>query len=290
MESIIPSMINILGTEIELLKLLISMAILAAGVLIGRILKVTVIRFTGKHFPHTTGVIIQRLVYWGIIGIAALSAISNLGVDFSGLLLAGGIFGIIIGFATQSLVANLISGLFLQIDKPVKIGDSVEVVDMNVSGVVVETTTFSTILRRFDGVYIRIPNEKFFTSQLRNFSTYVARRVEVTAGIAYKEDAARAIELIKNMLANTPKVLVEPAPNIFVSELGDSSVNLGIQVWVPSEEWFPVRMEIVQRIKEEFDKAGIEIPFPQRTIWFAQTDKEPKDAFISTTKQTKSSG
>jgi len=280
MELILPSTINILGTEIEILKLLISIAIFAGGVLIARVVRITATRFIVRHLPHPTGIIVQRVVYWVVISIAGISAISNMGVDFTGLLLAGGIFGIIIGFATQSLVANLISGLFLQIDRPMKVGDPIEVVDMNVAGIVVETTTFSTRLRRFDGVYIRIPNEKFFTSQLRNFSTHAARRVEVTVGIAYKEDVSRAIEVIKNLLSHNPKVLAEPEPTISAWELGDSSVNINVWPWVPTQEWFSVRTEIVQRIKEEFDKEGIEIPFPQRTVWLAHASREAKDTFF----------
>jgi len=175
----IPLAINVLGTEIDLLKLLISIAIFAVGVIIARIVRMTALRFIGKHLPTNTEIIVKRIVYWGIIGSAALAAISYMGVDFTGVLLAGGIFGIIIGFATQSAVANLISGLFLQLDKPVKVGDPIEVVDMNVAGVVVETTAFSTRLRRFDGVFIRIPNEKFFTAQLRNFYGHVAYQMSV---------------------------------------------------------------------------------------------------------------
>lgn len=100
MVELLPSAIDILGTEIELLKLLVSVAIFAVGVMIARIVQMTVLRFLGRHLPPTTEAILKRLVYWGIIGIAALAAISNMGVDFTGLLLAGGIFGIVIGFAT----------------------------------------------------------------------------------------------------------------------------------------------------------------------------------------------
>jgi small-conductance mechanosensitive channel len=285
MVELIPSTIDILGTEIEFLKLVVSISIFTVGVIIARIVRMTVLRFFGKHLPPATEAMVKRAVYWGIIGLAALSAISNMGVDFTGILLAGGIFGIIIGFATQSLVANLISGIFLQIERPVKVGDPVEVVDMNVAGIVVETTAFSTRLRRFDGVYIRIPNEKFFSSQLRNFAGHVARRTEVTIGIAYKEDAATAMRLITDMASRNPKILAEPAPNIMVWELADSSVNINVWVWVPSQEWFPMRTQIVHDLKTLLDNAGIEIPFPHRTIWFGETKDGAKDTLAVTVKE-----
>ena len=277
MVDLIPATINILGTEIELLKLLITAVIIAVGVLVARIARLTITRVVGRYLPHETAEIIKKGVYWGIIAIAVFSAIGNLGVDFTGLLLAGGIMGIIVGFAVQSTVANLISGLFLHLDRAIRIGDPVEVVEMNVSGVVNEITPFSTRLRRFDGVFIRIPNEKIFTSQLLNFFGYMARRVEVTVGIAYKEDAAAVIQLIREMAARNPKILAEPEPNIMVWELADSSVNINVWVWVPSQEWFPVRTEIIQQLKELLDKEGIEMPFPHRTIWFGESKTGVKD-------------
>ncbi|MFQ5921006.1 MAG: mechanosensitive ion channel family protein [Nitrososphaerales archaeon] len=277
MVELIPGTINILGTEIELLKLLITAVIIGVGVLVARLVRVMITRVLGKYIPDETEVVVKRVIYWGIIGVAAFSAIGNLGVDFTGVMLAGGIIGIVIGFATQSVVANLFSGIFLQLDRPVKIGDPIEVVDMNVAGVIKEITPFSTRLRRFDGVLIRIPNEKIFTSQIRNFFGHVARRVEVTVGIAYKEDAATAIELIKEMAARNPKVFAEPAPNIMVWELADSSVNINVWVWVPSPEWFPVRTQIMRQLKELLDNAGIEIPFPHRTLWFGESKTGEKD-------------
>ncbi len=262
--------INILGTELDLLAILISIAIFALGILIARIVRKTVLHYIGLHLNLEARHALNRLVYYGIIGIATLIAINNLGIDLTGLLLAGGIFGIIIGFATQSLIANLISGLFLQLDKPMQIGDVVQLPDMNVTGVVTEITPFSTRIRLTDGTLARIPNDKVFTAQIRNLTKNIARRLEIKIGIAYKEDAARAIEIIKNNLQNMPLVLVEPAPNIFVDSLGDSSVNINIWVWVPWQKLFDVRMQLTEQIKRELDKAGIEIPFPQRVIWFGE--------------------
>lgn len=132
-------------------------------------------------------------------------------------------------------------------------------------------------MRRFDGVFIRIPNEKFFTSQLRNFSGHIARRAEVTVGIAYKEDASTAIRLINEMVSKNPKIFAEPVPNIMVWELADSSVNINVWVWVPSSEWFPMRSQLMQDLKELLDRDGIEIPFPHRTVRFGESKTGEKD-------------
>lgn len=221
-------------------------------------------------------------MFWVIIGIAAFSAIGNAGVDFTGVIVAAGVFGVVLGFALQSVVVNLISGLFLQFDRPAKIGDPVELVDQDVAGIILDVTTFSTRIRTFDDVFIRVPNEKVFTSRIKNFSTHIARRVELTVGIAYKEDAEKAKNLIMQMLENNPRVLTDPAPNVMVWELAENSVNLWIWPWVPASEWFSLRQQIIEDIKSLLDKNGIEIPFPQRTVWFGESKRGQKDRLAVT--------
>lgn len=275
LNSIFPSKFELLGAEIIPLEILISIAIFAIGVIIARVLRVTVLRYIGLHLPEETRQILNRVVYWSIIVLAGLAALSNQGVDFTGLLIAGGFFGIIIGFATQSLVANLISGIFMQLDRPMKIGDPIEVAGMDVAGIVTEITAFSTRLRRFDGTYVRIPNEKVFTSQIRNFSKNIARRLEFQVSIGYKEDMARAIEVIQKSLYKTPMVLVEPEPNVFVDTLAESGVNINVFAWVPWQHWFLMRQQLVEQVKKELDAVEVELPYPQRVIWFAEPSKNP---------------
>ncbi len=259
--------INILGAEIELLRLIISIAIITAGVVIARIVRLAVSFFLSRYLPQAS-IVVSKAVFWIIIAIAGISAIGNLGVELTGVLLAGGIAGIIIGFAVQSTVANLFSGIFMQIDRAFKIGDSIEVAEMNVAGVVTDITAFSVILRRFDGVYVRIPNEKIFTSQVRNFTRNVARRVEVTVSIAYKESINKAIEVIRSVIDSNARILAVPEPMVMAWQLGNSGVEISVWCWVPSREFFNVRTEILKSIKEALDSNGIEIPFQQITLWF----------------------
>jgi small-conductance mechanosensitive channel len=275
LQSIFSSKFEFLGAEIILLDILISIAIFAIGVILARVLRMTVLRYVGVHLPEETRRGVNRAVYWGIIILAGLAALSNQGVDFTGALLGAGIFGIIIGFATQSLVANLISGLFMQIDKPMKIGDPVEIVDSNVAGVVTEVTAFSTRLRMFDGTYARLPNEKIFTSQIRNFSKNIARRVEFQVSVGYREDVTQAIAVINKTLYDIPMVLNEPAPNVFVDTLAESGVNINVFAWVPWQHWFIMRQQLVEKVKKELDAVGVELPYPQRVVWFAETAKNP---------------
>ncbi|WP_297549499.1 mechanosensitive ion channel family protein, partial [Thermococcus sp.] len=178
-----------------------------------------------------------------------------------------GITGIVLGFSSRTVVSNFVSGIFMYFDKPLKIGDAVQV--GNVQGVVEDIRIFSTRIRTWDGTLVRIPNEALFNSNIVNLKRYPVRRVDVQVGIAYAEDAQRAIEAIEKTLDEIPLVLAEPEPKVYVENLGDSAVILRVWAWVPSEKWFDVRTEIVRKIKETLDREGIEIPFPQRVNWFA---------------------
>jgi small-conductance mechanosensitive channel len=128
-----------------------------------------------------------------------------------------------------------------------------------VAGVVIETTPLSTRFRMFDGTYARLPNTEVFSSEIRNYSGAVARRVEISVGIAYDQDMDKAILVIRKTLNDISLVLVEPEPSVYVESLGESSVNINIWCWAPFSEWFSVKTLLVQKIKQEFDNNNIEM-------------------------------
>ena len=115
-----------------------------------------------------------------------------------------------------------------------------------------------------------------FLSEIRNYSNAAARRVEISVGIAYKEDAAKVIGIIRKSLKETPLVLVEPDPDVYVDSLGDSAVNINVWCWVPFSIWFDMRKQIIQQIKRELDSNGIEMPFPQRVVYLAKQGRKRK--------------
>jgi small-conductance mechanosensitive channel len=272
----IPDRINVLGTEISLLTMIIAIAIVVGGILIAHFVRLLTTKYLGAHLPAKTRKTTSKLVYYAIIAIALLSALGISGLDFSGIFLAGGIAGIVIGFATQSLFSNLISGVFLQIDKPMRIGDPVLITGKlpDVAGIVVEITTLSSRLRMFDGTYVRLPNSDVFLSEIRNYSGAGARRIEITVGVAYKEDLDKVIGIIRKHLEANSLVLVEPQPDVYVSNLGDSTVNINVWCWVPFSVWFDMKKLLVKQIKQELDNNRIEMPFPQRVIYMGADRKK----------------
>jgi small-conductance mechanosensitive channel len=172
------------------------------------------------------------------------------------------------------VVANLVSGIFLIIERPIKIGDQIAI--EGVEGYVEDIHFFSTVVRSYDGIYVRLPNEKVFTNTISNYDVDVARRIQYTIGISYNDDAARAINILQKLVDADPYILKNPAPQIFVDSLGDSAVNLTAYVWAPTSEWFDVKMKFLSKIKVAFDQAGIEFPYPQRVLWFGKEKPEER--------------
>ncbi len=259
--------VDIGGTSFTLTSFLFAGIAMAIGVIAARVVRSVFNKRFAPTMSEHSAKNTSKFLYYGIIIITFLVVITSQGIDLSGLIVAGGIFGVVIGFATQSVVSNLISGFFLMIEKPAKIGDLVEIQGMNVMGTVVDMTTFSTKIRIADGTIVRIPNDKVFTSNIRSVSGSSIRRMEKVVGIGYAEDIEVAKSAIKKALVEKiPYILIEPEPSIIVEELADSSVNLKVIVWHPKEHWVKVNPVILGVIKEALDKAGIEIPFPQRVV------------------------
>ena len=264
---------EIAGTELSLFNLFLGAIIMLVGFTIARIVRSLFNKYYAPVLPEHTAKNIGKMIYFGIIIISFLVFTSTTGIDFSGLLVAGGILGIVIGFATQSVVSNLISGIFLLIEKPAKQGDSIELPESNISGSFVDVGTFSSRIRKFDGTIMRVPNEKFFNSNIRVLTDSPVRRHEAVIGIAYKEDIDAALEVLKKtIMSRMPYVLHEPAPEFRIDQLADSSINIMVLVWHPKQDWGKVAPIMLKIAKNALDDAGIEIPFPQRVIW--RGDKE----------------
>ena len=264
------SEIQIVG-ELTVLSLLIGGIIMAAGLIVAKIAKLLFHKYYAPTLPKDTAQNLSKILYFGIIVVSFLIFTTNQGIDLSGLMVAGGIFAVVIGFATQSVVSNLISGIFLMIEKPAKHGDTIQIPDMNISGTLLDVGTFSSRIRKFDGTIIRVPNEKFFTSNIRSLSSSTVRRAEAMVGISYRDDIDQAIYVIKNEIKMTmPFVLVVPEPEFRIEELGDSSVNIQVLVWHPRDDWSQAQPILLTTVKRALDNAGIEIPFPQRVIWDAK--------------------
>ena len=252
--------------SIDWIRILIAFAVFSIGIFLSLLIRRVIYRVSIKFMPKDIGSILSKITYYVLVIIVVISTFGVLGVDLTGFIIAGGILGIILGFALQSVTSNFVSGLFLFWERPLKIGDLVEI-DGQI-GRVVDISIMSTKIVGLDGVLIRIPNEKVFQAIINNPSKTIARRIDFVVGISYRSDAEKAYNVIRDIVLKHPFVLVYPEPEIFVEELGDSSVNIRVRVWVPTNEWYNVRKELLWKIKKALDQAGIEIPYPQHDLWF----------------------
>ena len=253
--------------DVTAADILVVVAVILFAVLLAKVVTLNLRRALADKIRRDQLELLTKIVYWSIVVIALISVAPILGLNLSGLLVAGGIAGIVIGFASQSVVSNLVSGLFLMIEKPVRLGDQVEI--EGISGFIEDIRIMSTIVRTYDGLYVRIPNERVFTSNIVNYTGNVARRFEYRIGIKYDDDVDKAMEIIREVVEKHPFVLKHPKPDVFVEDLGDNAVILSVRMWAPATEWFGVRMELLRDIKKKLEENGIEIPFPQRVVWFA---------------------
>ncbi len=248
------------------------MAVLAffVGLLASKLITIQMRRALKEKISKEHLEMLAKIISYGIMIIVIIWIMPNIGIEPSGLMVAGGIVALAIGFASQSIIGNLISGLFLMGERPVKIGDFVEI--SGKMGVVEDIHIISTSIRTLDGLYIRIPNETVFTSSITNYSSNPVRRFEYTVGIRYSDDAMEAKRIILDVISKYPLVLVNPPPQVFVDNLGDNSVDIIIRVWAPASVWYDAYMELLLIIKTVIEAAGIEIPFPQRVIWHGSSE------------------
>ncbi|HDH27943.1 MAG TPA: mechanosensitive ion channel family protein [Euryarchaeota archaeon] len=166
----------------------------------------------------------------------------------------------------------MISGLFLLADQPFEIGDAVDIGGN--AGVVLDINLFSTRLRTFDNKYLRIPNDSVANAKITNLSYYDIRRLDIPVGVAYKSDVGSAVDVLQGVISDSFRVLAEPEPQVLVSGFGASSIDIVVRAWVQRSELFGIRTELVTGIKTALEKAGIEIPFPYRTITFGEGELE----------------
>ena len=215
-------------------------------------------------FPVSQQQLFARVAYYGILLLFGISAMRQIGFDFAVLLGAAGIVTVAIGFASQTSASNLISGLFLVIEKAVQAGDIVTI--DGVTGEVLSVDLLSTKLRTFDNLQVRIPNETMVKARITTLNRFPVRRVDLTVGVAYESDLGLVQKTLLEVAQHNPLVLDEPAPLLISQGFGDSSIDYLLAVWGKSENFLTVRNSVTREIKEAFDAAGIEIPFPQRTL------------------------
>jgi small conductance mechanosensitive channel len=207
---------------------------------------------------------VGSLTYFLILIFAVLAALAKFGIQTASFVAILGAAGFAIGFALQGSLANFAAGVLILVLRPFKVGEYI--IGAGEGGTVQEIQLFTTVLATPDNVKIMIPNGRLFGDIIKNFSAYDTRRVDLGIGIGYSSNIQQAYDVMMGLIQGDERIFSDPAPQIAVSELADSSVNFVVRCWVNSGDYWGVKFDLTRAIKEAFDANGIEIPFPQRVV------------------------
>jgi small-conductance mechanosensitive channel len=239
--------------------------IVVIGLAITRLIALLVQRVTRRRFSPQTMMLARKAILYTGTFIVLVMVLQQLGLQITALLGAAGIIGIAVGFASQTSMSNLISGIFLISEKPFAVGDVIKVGDT--TGIVLSVDLLSVKVRKFDNQFVRIPNQQILSTELTNITRFPIRRIDIKLGVAYKEDVKKVRSVLMDIATKNPYCLDEPAPLIIFTDFGDSALEFLFAVWVEKSDFLNLKNSIMDQIKERFDIEGIEIPFPHRTIY-----------------------
>ena len=246
--------------------------LLVLGIVLASLAARSVSKVMAKRSSRHHTVMVRRLVFYVIFILFGMAALREAGFSLDVVLGAAGILTVAIGFASQTSASNMISGLFLLVEKPFEIGNFIEV--ENTIGEVVSIDMLSVKLRTPDNLYVRIPNETLIKTRVVNRSRFPIRRMDLTVGIAYAEDVERVEKLLLELARQNSASLEEPKAFVLVTGFGPSSVDLQFSFWVPSNKVLEGRSQMMVAIKKTLDEEGVEIPFPHTSI-YAGSHSEP---------------
>lgn len=246
------------------MNLLTAAAILIAGYIIGNWLSKRISKL--NRLDATLKAFLGGLVKYAILAIAFVAVLGQLGVQTASLLAVLGAAGLAIGLALQGTLSNVAAGVMMLILRPFNVGDYIET--GSVSGTVKSLGLFATELSTPDNVHIFAPNNEVWNTAIFNFSRNKQRRIDLVNGISYSDNIDAALKAIQKEVAKDKRLVTSKGKEAtyFVSNLGESSVDITARFWVEGSDYWAVKWDLTKNVKQALDKGGFTIPFPTRTI------------------------
>lgn len=249
---------------------LLAIVIIVISVMVARMARRGARKFMARiheseSLQHLAAVVTHVFVI--LVGLAIALSVLDLGKAVTSLLAGAGIVGIAIGFAFQDLIANFIAGFMLAINKPLEVGDFIETNDF--LGTVVEIDLRTTTIYTPQGERVMIPNKDILQNPLRNYTSVIKRRIDITCGVSYNDDLARAQEVAIQAIEALDGLDENEEVDCIFTEFGDSAINFKVRLWIPVEgkyDYLTMQSRAIMALKTAFDQEGISIPFPIRTI------------------------
>jgi len=248
-------------------QLVAAVAIFAAGLLCARIAGRLIERWLQRTAIELH---LQRLIVRAgkalVLLFTAILALDKFGVQVTALVAGISVAGVAVGFAVQGILANLAAGLSIMLSGHFRIGDYIEI--GNVKGQVQNIDLTMTILRTLEDARVIVPNRKIVGEIIHNYSG--ERRVTLTVQVGYDEDVERALRTAREVLAENPRVLKNPPPDVGITRLADSGIQITLRPWCKADEFWTVHYEVYRALLDRFREQGIQIPYPQREVRLLQ--------------------
>lgn len=232
---------------------------------IGKWISKSVVKILGKALRKVGGVdetlvkFLENIVYYALLTVVIIAALNKLGIATTSFLAILGAAGLAVGLALKDSLGNFASGIMIVLFKPFKVGDSV--VAGGVSGTVTEVTIFNTVFLTADNQKIIVPNSSITSGSITNVNANNTRRVDIVVAISYEDSIKNAKDVLTNIINSNPKVLKDKGFGISVTDLAETSVKLGVNVWAKSSDYGSLKAELLEEIKIKFDEVGITIPY-----------------------------
>jgi small conductance mechanosensitive channel len=253
------------------LKVVAAIVVLIIGLIIARAVRRSMGRRLGKtKLDNTLALFFAALTYYLLMTVVVIFVLGLFGIETTSLVAVIGAAGLAIGLALQGALSNFAAGVMLLVFRPLKVGDLVEAA--GVIGVVAEIGMFSIKLDTPDNIRISMPNSKVYGEVIKNYTHHDKRRNDMVVGVSYSDDIGLAIKTIEKVIDADPRALKDPAPQVAVGELADSSVNILVRPWCKPADYFSLRFDLTRKFKEELEAAGCSIPFPQNDVHLHRVD------------------
>ncbi|MEM8553052.1 MAG: mechanosensitive ion channel domain-containing protein [Pseudomonadota bacterium] len=207
---------------------------------------------------------LASLIYYGLLALLIIVSLNLMGVQTASLIAVLGAASLAIGLALQGSLKALAAGVMIILLRPIRIGDYIEVAGE--AGTVKSISLFLTELSTYDNIQKLLPNSEVWGNAITNYSVYPTRMLDIDVGIDYGDSIDKGLETLRHLAEADARVLADPAPNAFVTGMGDSSVDLTLRVWVAASDYWPMRRGLTKAAKERLEDAGLSIPFPHRQI------------------------
>ena len=217
---------------------------------------------------------VTNLVRYAILVLVMIAVFAQFGIQTTSIIAVLGAAGLAVGLALQGTLANIAAGVLLLFLRPFRVGESIDA--GSIAGTVREIGLFSTELQTWDGIYLMVPNSQLASAAIQNYSRLPTRRLNLVIGISYTDDIDKVLKVLSELLHNDERILDDPAYQVMVKELAESSVNINLRCWTNRENYWSLRFDLTKQAKQRLDEYDISIPFPQRDVHLYHEGKQPE--------------